>query len=69
MLYRQAQGLTWLYSPTWEEQGVIVAFSTRAGGDSSVPFKGLNLGLHVGDDQDQVRLNRHHWLQAMTINE
>ncbi|MGE5455291.1 MAG: peptidoglycan editing factor PgeF [Methylocystaceae bacterium] len=69
MLYRQAQGLTWLYSPTWEEQGVTVAFSTRAGGASGVPFKGLNLGLHVGDDQDQVRLNRQHWLQAMTINE
>ncbi len=33
-------------------------YSTRNGGFSKEPYSSLNLGLHVGDDKDNVLLNR-----------
>ncbi|WP_428637264.1 peptidoglycan editing factor PgeF [Shewanella sp.] len=38
--------------------GVKLAFSQRSGGVSLPPFDSLNLGDHVGDDPECVRLNR-----------
>ncbi|MGE5381584.1 MAG: peptidoglycan editing factor PgeF [Methylocystaceae bacterium] len=67
MLYRQANGLTWMYSPTWLAQGVTAAFSTRRGGESPIPYKSLNLALHVGDQADTVIKNRQHWLAALRL--
>lgn len=70
MLYRQQKdGLTWLYSPVWEAQGVTAAFSTRWGGVSLPPYQSLNLGLHVGDQAEIVRNNRQHWLEALGLSE
>jgi polyphenol oxidase len=37
---------------------LVVGFTTKKGGSSKGPFTGLNLGLHVHDDADDVRLNR-----------
>ncbi len=34
------------------------AFTDRAGGTSSAPYAGLNLGAHVGDDAEAVTANR-----------
>jgi YfiH family protein len=45
----------------WDEApqfGVVVAVTTRHGGESAVPYDTLNLGLHVGDDQQTVVRNR-----------
>ncbi len=38
--------------------GVLAAFTTRAGGSSAGPWQGLNLGSAVGDDPDAVAANR-----------
>jgi YfiH family protein len=38
--------------------GVRAGFTRRAGGVSSGPYAGLNLGLHVGDDAAAVTENR-----------
>lgn len=45
--------------------GLVHAVTTRAGGGSQAPFNGLNLGLHVGDDPQQVLTNRRHVLEAL----
>ena len=42
----------------WQATGVRVAFTTRTGGVSEVPYQGLNLGDHVGDDPAAVAENR-----------
>ncbi|MGH3301527.1 MAG: peptidoglycan editing factor PgeF [Streptosporangiaceae bacterium] len=38
--------------------GVLVGFSSRAGGSSRPPYDSLNLGLSVGDDRAAVLANR-----------
>lgn len=40
-------------------------FTTRAGGVSSGPYRGLNLGSSVGDDPGSVRENRRRLLCAL----
>ncbi|MEA4900065.1 peptidoglycan editing factor PgeF [Desulfitobacterium sp.] len=61
--FRQGKRLTYLTLPEWEECGIQVGFSTRWGGIGRTPYESLNLGLHVGDDQDRVLRNRELWLQ------
>ncbi|MFQ5511411.1 MAG: peptidoglycan editing factor PgeF [Candidatus Krumholzibacteriia bacterium] len=41
--------------------------TTRVGGTSKPPYEGLNLGLHVGDDADDVLENRALASQALGI--
>jgi YfiH family protein len=41
--------------------------STRAGGVSEFPYHSLNLGLHVGDDPDNVLKNRRRLSEALGI--
>jgi len=41
-----------------EYRGVTHAITTRKGGVSAAPYATLNLGLHVGDDEDTVLRNR-----------
>lgn len=38
--------------------GVLAGFTSRAGGTSTGPWRGLNVGSHVGDDPAAVRRNR-----------
>ncbi|PHN89559.1 hypothetical protein CSC79_12615 [Pseudoalteromonas sp. 3D05] len=46
-------------TPTWHAPNNIGALSTtREGGFSDAPFASLNLGLHVGDNQQHVQQNR-----------
>ncbi|WP_280768722.1 peptidoglycan editing factor PgeF [Salipaludibacillus daqingensis] len=40
------------------EPNLVVGFTTKHGGESSFPFETNNLGLHVGDNPQQVRSNR-----------
>lgn len=49
-----------LYAAT----GVRIAFTTREGGVSRMPYASLNLGSHVKDDIASVRENRHRVLRA-----
>jgi len=39
-------------------QGVRIAFTTRRKGVSEFPYNSLNLGLHVGDSEEKVQINR-----------
>ena len=39
-------------------EGVNIAFSTRKTGMSKAPYESLNLGLHVGDEREDVLENR-----------
>ncbi len=51
--------MDWI-TPNWKAPKQVKAFaSTRVGGCSEVPYQGLNLGMHVGDDPERVQRNRY----------
>lgn len=43
--------------------------TTRQGGVSQPPWDSLNLGIHVGDDPEHVRKNRHRLAQQAGLEE
>ena len=49
--------------------GVRLFFTTRSGGVSQGPYEGLNLGMHVGDDQGRVHQNRIFLSTALGVAE
>ncbi len=49
----------------FEQTGVRVAFTGRAGGQSAAPYDSLNMGGHVGDDLQVVKANRQSVLDAL----
>lgn len=53
--------------PHWAQEGVSVAFSARLGGVSQLPYNTLNLGLHVGDNMDNVIENRRRYLELFSF--
>lgn len=61
--WRQGKRLAYLTIPEWEAEGIQIGFSSRWGGVSHCPYSSLNLGLHVGDEAEQVRINRGLWFQ------
>ncbi|MEW6125567.1 MAG: peptidoglycan editing factor PgeF [Acidobacteriota bacterium] len=48
-----------------EEAGFLNAFSTRLGGVSSLPANALNLTNFKGDTPENVKENRHRFLEAI----
>jgi hypothetical protein len=42
-----------------------MGFSSRKGGVSAIPYKSLNLGLHVKDKPENVLKNRNRWLSEL----
>jgi len=66
--WRQGKNLTYLTIPRWEAEGIQIGFSTRWGGVSLSPYASLNLGLHVGDAPDKVRLNRDVWFKEWDVH-
>lgn len=57
----------WL-TPDWPAPSTVRALvSLREGGHSVGPYQGLNLGLHVGDDEQSVLLNRRILLEAAQV--
>lgn len=50
--------INYITVPKWETQGVSLAFSARQGGVSEGIYDSLNLGLHVGDQDNLVLKNR-----------
>lgn len=54
--------------PDWPvSSNVTVLTTTRHGGVSKVPFDSLNLGLHVGDDTDDVQENRRRLVKSFSL--
>jgi YfiH family protein len=53
--------------PVFGGAGVRVAVTTRAGGVSRGRFASLNLGLHVGDEDDAVLANRLRAAKAFGV--
>jgi len=53
----------------WQQTvpSLIAGFSTRDGGVSAGPYSSLNLGFHVGDDQESVRQNRERLAEQLTF--
>jgi YfiH family protein len=59
--------LQWL-TPHWPAPRRVRALvTTRAGGHSTGPYAGLNLGDHVGDDPETVARNRRLLVQALGL--
>jgi len=57
-----------LIQPNWPAPGNIKALSTtREGGVSHMPYAGLNLGLHVQDDEQLVWQNRQLLMTAANL--
>ncbi|NDG88909.1 MAG: hypothetical protein EBY15_13335, partial [Gammaproteobacteria bacterium] len=55
---RRGPAVKWI-EPEWPAPASVRAISTlRSGGFSQGPYDSLNLGLHVGDEADQVQRNR-----------
>ncbi|MDF2155483.1 peptidoglycan editing factor PgeF [Vibrio sp. CAU 1672] len=54
--------------PNWPAPKNVRAFaSTRGGGFSAGPYRGLNLGAHVGDDGSLVEKNRDWLVQQANL--
>ena len=57
-------------APTWSAPECVKAYSTcRQGGVSIGPYASLNLGMHVGDDVENVLLNRQRLAQGLALPE
>jgi len=68
MIERKKGSLTILFFETLMKYREIRHFvSTRTGGSSKSPYNSLNLGLHVGNDPEQVSHNRTRLVNAMGI--
>jgi len=56
------------HSTLLERHGFRHAFATRSGGVSIAPYDTLNLGLHLGDDEEAVRENRSRFARTLGIS-
>lgn len=61
---RSDNGVSILMDEAARSEGVLVAFTDRAGGVSRAPYASLNLGLRVGDDPASVVTNRERVARA-----
>lgn len=67
-IWKEINGIKYITLSTWEELGVTIAFSGRLGGVSNTPYESLNLGLHVGDNREDVIENRSRCLHLFGQN-
>ncbi|HWQ72066.1 MAG TPA: peptidoglycan editing factor PgeF [Desulfitobacteriaceae bacterium] len=63
--WRQGSFLEYLTIPEWEAHRIQIGFSSRKDGVSAIPYKSLNLGLHVKDNPENVLENRDRWLSEL----
>jgi YfiH family protein len=64
-LLKEVNGIAW-YQPVEPLGGIgHVVMTCRRGGISQPPYEGLNLGAHVGDVDERVRLNRLALVKAL----
>jgi YfiH family protein len=57
----------WFFENLLRCEGVGHFVSTRVGGQSSSPYKSLNLSFNVGDTPEDVRKNRERLVKAIDI--
>lgn len=57
--------ISYLVCEPLEDAGFKNAFSTRAGGVSSLPADALNLAYFKGDEKDKIEENRRRFLKAI----
>ena len=50
-----------------QSEKILQAMSTRVGGVSEGEYRSLNLGFHVGDENDAVLINRQRFCQALSV--
>jgi len=63
---RKNEGVKFIVIPAFEALNLVHhGFSTRVGGVSSGPFKGMNLSLNSGEDKDLVEINRCMFVKAL----
>jgi YfiH family protein len=55
------------HSTLLDRHGFVHAFATRSGGVSVAPYDTLNLGFHLGDDDDSVRENRTRFAANLRV--
>ena len=68
MIEKRLNGLSiWSFEGLLQHKGVSHFVSGRMGGFSEPPFHSLNLGFHVGDNQQTVIKNRRHLASALGI--
>ncbi len=56
-----------LHSTLLDRYGFRHAFATRSGGVSVAPYDTLNLGFHLGDDDDAVLENRARFAKSLGL--
>ena len=66
-LYHGSNNLWYGRFSVFPEDKVIHAISTRFNGTSVVPFDGLNLALHVGDNSEDVVANRKLFCEGLDL--
>ncbi|MEA1960969.1 MAG: peptidoglycan editing factor PgeF [Bacillota bacterium] len=66
--WETVNGINYISLNSWVNDGVKLAFTDRAGGNSEGDYKSLNMGLHVGDTREMVLENRRLFLDAFNIN-
>jgi len=57
-----------LHSTLLDRHGFVHAFATRSGGVSLAPYDTLNLGFHLGDDDDAIRENRTRFVKSLGVS-
>jgi YfiH family protein len=63
---RKNEGVKVITLPAIEDLDLVChGFSTKEGGVSGAPYKGLNLSLNAGDDKDLVEINRCMFVKAL----
>lgn len=65
---RSRAGINVWQAEAWASLDVIHAISDRHGGVSAPPYGSLNLGLHVGDDEQAVLENRRRFAHALNVD-
>ncbi|MCK4259109.1 MAG: peptidoglycan editing factor PgeF [Halanaerobiales bacterium] len=61
-------GVEWMvFERLSKESGIVHGFSTRIGGVSQAPYDGLNLAFHVGDDLEDIIINRRRFLNVLGL--
>jgi YfiH family protein len=61
----QAGSVRYLQFHHLQSAGLLHGFTLRQGGVSRPPYASLNMGLHVGDDEQAVRANRRLAAEAL----
>ncbi len=64
-IIKQSHGIAWGTFPAWETFGVVLGFTCRIGGESSIRPGTLNMALHVGDTSEKVLRNRQKVAKVM----